>query len=90
DLDLIENPRNCRWNVAGGLTRAGGIGSSAGPGHRCRMEGGDSCGDGVSGRHWQTRAVTRQSDTSMQRSDTQLLAMKKISGEMVADQFLNL
>ena len=29
DLDLIENPRNCRWIVAGGLTWAGGIGSSA-------------------------------------------------------------
>ncbi|WP_256988375.1 MULTISPECIES: hypothetical protein [unclassified Rhodococcus (in: high G+C Gram-positive bacteria)] len=29
DLDLIENPRNRRWNVAGGLTRPGGIGSPA-------------------------------------------------------------
>jgi hypothetical protein len=29
DLDLIENPRNRRWTVAGGLTWAGGIGSSA-------------------------------------------------------------
>ncbi len=29
--------------------------------------------------------MTRQRDTSMQHSDTELLAVKKIAGEMIAD-----
>ena len=54
------------------------------------MERGDTRGDGISGRHWQTRAVARQCYTSVQRSDTQLLAVKKIAGKMIADHFLDL
>ena len=34
--------------------------------------------------------MTRQCYTSVQRSDTQLLAVKKIAGEMIADHFLDL
>lgn len=54
------------------------------------MEAGDTRGDGVPGRHRQTRTVTGQCDTSMQRSDTELLTVKKVSSQMVGDHFLDL
>ena len=53
------------------------------------MEAGDTRGDGVPGRHRQTRTVTGQCDTSMQRSDTELLAVKKVSSQMVGDHFFD-